>query len=90
MPAPPCTACGHNDIIEVVTDLTLGHDPAAEEFGGTRLLAATGPSSDPIGLTPSVAAHSSYWSEGNPALLNMGAVIAGVPPPNVIPNDGGH
>jgi Alpha/beta hydrolase len=80
----------HNDIIEVVTDLTLGHDPAAADHGGTRLLAAPGPSSDPIGLTPSVAAHSSYWSEGNPGLLNMGAVIAGVPPPDVIPNDGEH
>jgi len=80
----------HNDIIEAVTGLTLGHDPAAQEFGGTRLLAAPGPSSDPIGLTPSVAAHSSYWSEGNPGLINMGAVIAGVPPPRVIPNDGGH
>ncbi|OBI82700.1 alpha/beta hydrolase [Mycobacterium sp. 1245805.9] len=79
-----------NDIIEVVTDLTLGHDPAAQEFGGARLFASPGPSSDPIGLTPSVEAHSSYWSEGNPGLLNMGAVIAGVPPPNVIPNDGGH
>ena len=80
----------HNDIIEAVTGLTLGHDPAAQDYGGTRLLAASGPSSDPIGLTPSVAAHSSYWSEGNPGLLNMGAVIAGIPPPNVIPNDGGH
>ncbi|MCV7195121.1 alpha/beta hydrolase [Mycobacterium angelicum] len=75
-----------NDIIDVVTDLTLGHDPAAQEFGSTRLFAAPGPSSDPIGLTPSVAAHSSYWSEGNPGLLNMGAVIAGVPPPQPIPN----
>jgi hypothetical protein len=80
----------HNDLIEVVTDLTLGHDPAAPEFGGTRLLAATGPSSDPIGLTPSVAARSSSWTEGNPGLLNMGVVIAGIPPPNVIPNAGGH
>ncbi|CAM4243276.1 hypothetical protein MB901379_01263 [Mycobacterium basiliense] len=79
-----------NDIIELVTDLTLGHDPAAQEYGGRRLLASPGPSSDPIGLTPSVAAHSSYWSEGNPALLNMGAVIAGVPPPNTIPSEGGR
>lgn len=70
-----------NDIIELVTDMTLGHDPTADDFGATRLFAAAGPSSDPLGLTPSVAAHSSYWSEGNPALLNLGAVIAGVPPP---------
>ncbi len=74
-----------NDIIEVVTDLTLGRDPAAQAFGGTRLFAAPGPSSDPLGLTPSIAAHSSYWSEGNPGLLNMGAVIAGIPPPQPIP-----
>ncbi|MEE6139568.1 alpha/beta hydrolase [Mycobacterium sp. 050128] len=78
-----------NDIIELVTDMTLGHDPAANDFGATRLFAAAGPSSDPLGLTPSVAAHSSYWSEGNPALLNLGAVIAGVPPPQAIPNGGG-
>lgn len=80
----------HNDIIEAVTGLTLGADPASRDYGGSLLFAAPGPSSDPIGLTPSVAAHSSYWSEGNPGLLNMGAVIAGVPPPNVIGNDGGH
>ncbi|WP_181025315.1 alpha/beta hydrolase [Mycobacterium kansasii] len=79
-----------NDIIEMVTDLTLGHDPAASEFGGTRLVAAPGPSSDPVGLTPSVAAHSSYWDYDNPALRNMGAVIAGVPAPQVIPNEGGR
>jgi Alpha/beta hydrolase len=79
----------HNDIIELVTDLTLGHDPAAQEFGAIRLSAAPGPSSDPIGLTPSVAAHSSYWDSGNPALRNMGAVIAGVTPPQIIPNGGG-
>ncbi|WAC89716.1 alpha/beta hydrolase [Mycobacterium sp. Aquia_213] len=78
-----------NDIIELVTDMTLGHDPAANDFGATRLFAAAGPSSDPLGLTPSVAAHSSYWSEGNPALLNLGAVIAGVPPPQAIPSAGG-
>lgn len=78
-----------NDIIEMVTDLTLGADPVSPDFGGTRLLAAPGPGSDPMGVTPSVAAHSSYWSAGNPALLNMGAVIAGVPPPSVIPDDAG-
>lgn len=77
-----------NDIIELVTDMTLGHDPTANDFGATRLFAAAGPSSDPLGLTPSVAAHSSYWSEGNPALLNLGAVIAGVPPPQAIPSGG--
>lgn len=74
-----------NDIIELVTDMTLGHDPAAADFGATRLFAASGPSSDPLGLSPSVAAHSSYWDYDNPALRNMGAVIAGVPPPQPIP-----
>lgn len=69
-----------NDIIELVTDMTLGRDPTADDFGATRLFAAAGPSSDPLGLTPSVAAHSGYWSQRNPALLNLGAVIAGVPP----------
>lgn len=78
-----------NDIIELVTDMTLGHDPLANDFGATRLWAAPGPSSDPLGLTPSVKAHSSYWDYGNPALRNMGAVIAGVTPPEIIPNDGG-
>jgi hypothetical protein len=79
----------HNDIIELVTGLTLGRDPVAPEFGGTRLLAAPGSSSDPTGLTPSVAAHSSYWDYDNPPLRNMGAVIAGVMPPQILPNDGG-
>ena len=79
----------HNDIIELVTDLTLGRDPAAPEFGGTRLLAAPGSSSDPTGLIPSVMAHSSYWDYDNPALRNMGAVIAGVMPPQILPNGGG-
>jgi hypothetical protein len=76
-----------NDIIELVTGLTLGRDPAGAEFGSTRLYAAPGPSSDPFGLTPSVAAHSSYWDPGNPALANLGAVIAGVPPPQAIPSE---
>ncbi|WAJ47095.1 alpha/beta hydrolase [Mycobacterium sp. Aquia_216] len=78
-----------NDIIDLVTDMTLGHDPVANDFGATRLYAAPGPSSDPLGLTPSVAAHSSYWSEGNPALRNLGAVIAGIRPPQTVANGGG-
>lgn len=77
-----------NDIIGVVTDMTLGANPMAPDFGAVRLWAAPGPSSDPLGLTPSVAAHSSYWLPGNPALRNFGAVIAGVPPPLVVGPDG--
>lgn len=77
-----------NDIIGLVTDMTLGHDPMDSGFGATRLWAAPGPSSDPLGLTPSVDAHSYYWDLKNPALANLGAVIAGVPPPQVIGPDG--
>ena len=70
-----------NDIISLATDTTLGPDPVDKDFGATRLYADAGPSSDPLGLTPSVDAHSSYWNAGNEALANMGAVIAGVTPP---------
>lgn len=75
-----------NDIIGAVTGLTLGPDPMMSKFGGIPFEAAPGPSW-PFGL-PSVAAHSSYWSDGNPALLNMGKVIAGqtdVTPPTFTP-----
>ncbi len=71
-----------NDVISmggVVTEWTLGVDPIAPGFGAQRLAADPGPAG-PIGL-PSVAAHSSYWQDGNVALQNFGAVIAGVPPP---------
>jgi hypothetical protein len=78
----------HNDIIEMVTDLTLGRDPTSADFGAIHLSAGPGPSSDPLGLTPSVAAHSSYWQPNNPALDNLGAVIAGMPPPGVVGPDG--
>ena len=44
-------------------------------------MAAPGPSLDPYNVLPTVEAHSSYWSPGNVALRNMGAVIAGQPPP---------
>jgi hypothetical protein len=78
----------HNDIIEMVTDLTLGRDPTSADFGAIHLSAGPGPSSDPLGLTPSVTAHSSYWQPNNPALDNLGAVIAGMPPPGVVGPDG--
>ncbi|MCV7419320.1 hypothetical protein H7K45_02090 [Mycobacterium yunnanensis] len=70
-----------NDIISLASGWTLGPDPIDGDFGATRLYADAGPSSDPLGLTPSIDAHSSYWNAGNPALANMGAVIAGVTPP---------
>lgn len=70
-----------NDVISmggVVTAWTLGADPIAPGFGAQRLAADPGPVG-PLGL-PSVAAHSSYWQDGNIALRNFGAVIAGAPP----------
>jgi hypothetical protein len=45
------------------------------------LMADPGPSLDPYGIFPSIDAHGSYWNPGNVALRNMGAVIAGAPPP---------
>lgn len=72
-----------NDVIgpaRVATTWTLGADPADAKFGATRLYADPGPSWHGL---PSVDAHSSYWKPG-PGLKNLGAVIAGVPPPFVI------
>jgi Alpha/beta hydrolase len=71
-----------NDVIGmggIVTEWTLGADPADPGFGARRLAADPGPAG-PFGL-PSVAAHSSYWLGGNKALANFGAVIAGTAPP---------
>lgn len=75
-----------NDIIGIATYATLGPDPMAAAFGATPFEAAPGPA----GLfgTPTVDAHSSYWSAGNPALINMGRIIAGqtnVTPPTFTP-----
>ncbi|WP_443732536.1 alpha/beta hydrolase [[Mycobacterium] fortunisiensis] len=72
-----------NDIIHAATDMTLGADPFGTDFGATRLDASPGPPWGP-GL-PSVPAHSSYWDPGNPALENMGAIIAGLPPTDLAP-----
>ncbi|MGW0163446.1 alpha/beta hydrolase [Mycobacterium sp. NPDC003323] len=63
------------DIITFATGTTLGPDPMSGKFGAIPFEAAPG-KSWPFGL-PSVDAHSSYWSDGNPALLNMGKIIAG-------------
>jgi hypothetical protein len=74
-----------NDIIGAaggVTQFSLGPEPDKPDFGAIRLQAAPGPAG-PLGL-PTVDAHSSYWSPENPALANMGAIIAGKPPPFVI------
>ena len=75
-----------NDVIGVVTGMTLGPDPMSSRFGGIPFEASPGPGW-PLGL-PTVAAHSSYWDPGNPALNNMGRIIAGrvdVTPPSFTP-----
>jgi Alpha/beta hydrolase/EspA/EspE family len=72
-----------NDIIHVATDMTLGADPFSADYGATRLDAAPGPTWGPD--LPSVPAHSSYWDRGNPALDNLGAIIAGLPPAHIAP-----
>src|ERR1700759_2028603 len=74
-----------NDVIGmggIVTEWTLGADPADPGFGARRLVTDPGPAG-PFGL-PSIAAHSSYWLHGNKALANFGAVIAGVVPPYLV------
>lgn len=74
-----------NDVIGmsgVVGEWTLGPDPTAPNFGAGRLAADPGPAG-PVGL-PTVDAHSGYWDQRNVALANMGAVIAGVAPPQLV------
>jgi hypothetical protein len=78
-----------SDIISLATDMTLGADPFTQDFGATRLWSNPGPSWDPTGLIGDVAAHSSYWdSQENPALDNMGAIIAGLPPVQIVTSEG--
>jgi hypothetical protein len=75
-----------NDIIAWATDTNLGVDPMAANFGGIPFEAAPGPTGS-IGLE-SVAAHSTYWDYGNPALINMRRIIDGrldVTPPTFTP-----
>jgi hypothetical protein len=73
-----------NDVIGLATGTTLGPDPNAADFGATRRWAAPGPSLDPYGILPSTDAHSSYWDRGNPGLANMGSIIAGLPPVQIV------
>lgn len=75
-----------HDVIHLVSGAALGLNPTWDGFGAVELAAAPGPSTGPPVLNlPSVGAHSSYWDEGNPALANVGAIIAGMPPPEVVP-----
>lgn len=74
-----------NDIIGAVAGV-LGPDPMSAGFGGIPFEAAPG-QGWPLGL-PSVGAHSSYWDQYNPALANMGKIIAGqsdITPPTFTP-----
>ena len=76
-----------NDIIGAAgaaTQWTLGPEPDKPGFGAIDLQADPGPAW-PLRL-PSTDAHSSYWAPGNKALLNMGSIIAGKPPPFVTGN----
>ncbi|MCG5433561.1 alpha/beta hydrolase family protein [Mycobacterium sp. MYCO198283] len=76
----------YNDIIGVATYASLGPDPMAAGFGGIPFEAAPGPAG-PFGA-PTTDAHSSYWTPGNAALVNMGRIIAGqsnVTPPTFTP-----
>jgi Alpha/beta hydrolase len=78
-----------NDVISLVTDMTLGADPYTNDYGATRLWTYAGPAPPySAGGLPSVAAHSSYWDEGNPGLANMGSIIAGLPPTQIVTPDG--
>lgn len=63
-----------NDLIGVATYASLGPDPMSSNFGGTPFEASPGPTWHGL---PSVDAHSSYWASDNPALTNMGRIIAG-------------
>lgn len=93
------TSRAENDLIGVATNATLGPDPMSSRFGGTPFEAAPGPLGmyglEKLGVptlpelnAPSLEAHSSYWDRNNPALANMGKIIAGqtdVTPPRFTP-----
>ncbi|PVB31733.1 alpha/beta hydrolase [Mycobacteroides abscessus] len=75
-----------NDVIGIATYASLGPDPMSAGFGATPFEAAPGPAG-PLGI-PTIDAHSSYWDQNNPALANMGKIIAGrtdVTPPRFTP-----
>lgn len=75
-----------NDVIGIATYASLGPDPMSAGFGATPFEAAPGPAG-PLGI-PTIEAHSSYWDQNNPALANMGKIIAGradVTPPRFTP-----
>ena len=53
-----------------------GVDPTSPDFGATVFESDPGSSYPVIGYNP--AAHSEYWDPGNPALKEMGRIIAGI------------
>lgn len=59
-------ATPQDKIVSGASDLTLGHNPASEEFGAQPMQVNDG-------------GHSSYWNEGQESLMNQGRVIAGLP-----------
>jgi hypothetical protein len=71
---PPRWPNGESDPID-----PLGPDPTDPAFGGHTFASAPGESNWWEGGM-SVDAHSSYWDKGNPALANLGKIIAGKPP----------
>ncbi len=80
-------ARAQHDIIHLVSGAALGPNPTWDGFGAVEIAAAPGPAFGPEILNlPTVTAHSSYWDPGNPALRNMGNVIAGQPPTQIVPN----
>jgi uncharacterized protein YukE len=79
-------ARAQHDIIQAAVGTVLGPDPTWNGFGAVEIQASPGPTMGPPALDiPSIVAHSSYWDIGNPALADMGAVIAGKPPPFTVP-----
>lgn len=77
-----------NDIISLAIDTPLGAVPYGQDYGAIRLWTDPGPSWDPTGFIGDVAAHSSYWDLGNPGLDNLGAIIAGQPPLQIVTPNG--
>lgn len=76
-----------NDIINLANWGGLGgiadpHGPAptGDEFGATVFESAPGTDGPFWQGGYSGEAHSQYWDDGNPALENMGLIIAGQPP----------
>ena len=73
-----------NDPIQLWGGESLGTSPDTQGFGATVLYANPGPGSGPSGVLPSDLAHSSYFNKGTIGLANIGAIIAGRPPVQIV------